>query len=239
MRYSQNGWPAGDIGRTSTRPVPGSAVKLRVVKGAAGDLLLWVAHLFDTMVEDIDDPGVPNDWGYADRPVRGGSDTSNHASGTAIDLNANRHVLGTPASASFSAAQIKAIRAIVHACGGLVRWGGDYTGRKDPMHFEITGGTTEAECAAVLRLLTKEDDSMPLSAADKAWISKEIHDQVWQFKRKDEDTDASGLLKEIHTSTRYLDTKTSDARNVVLDAVNTLGKTVLAKLQDGLSGGSK
>lgn len=154
MVVSQNGWPANDPTAVSSRPVPGTDVKLTVRKGAAGDLLLFVAGLFDTHVEDIDNArGGLDDWGYAERPIRGGVELSNHASGTAIDLNATRHPLGTEPTATFGTAQIATIRAIVASTIGVVRWGGDYTGRKDPMHFELADGTTEAECAAALAIL--------------------------------------------------------------------------------------
>lgn len=149
---SQNGWRANDASVTSTRNVPGSAVRLRVRNGAAGDLLLEVAARFDREVENIDD--VADDWGYGERTIRGSTTTlSNHASGTAIDLNATRHPLATDPSRNFSAEQIKAIRAIVATTGGVVRWGGDYTGRKDGMHFEINDGRTELDCSRALSRL--------------------------------------------------------------------------------------
>jgi hypothetical protein len=151
MAVSQNGYPANDINLTSSRQIPGTSRKVRVRKGAAGDLLLWVAGQFDARVEDID-PGQLDDWGYAERPIRGGTQLSNHASGTAIDLNATRHPLGSAPLATFSAAQVATIRSIVNATKGCVRWGGDYTGRQDPMHFEIVA--SEARCATVLAALT-------------------------------------------------------------------------------------
>lgn len=151
MAVSQNGYPANDINLTSSRQIPGTSRKVRVRKGAAGDLLLWVAGQFDARVEDID-PGTLDDWGYAERPIRGGTQLSNHSSGTAIDLNATRHPLGTAPLATFSAAQVATIRDIVRATRGCVRWGGDYSGRQDPMHFEII--SPESRCADVLAFLT-------------------------------------------------------------------------------------
>jgi D-alanyl-D-alanine carboxypeptidase-like protein len=78
---------------------------------------------------------------------------SNHASGTAVDLNADRHPLGTSPSKTFNKDQIAEIHKILAETGHLVRWGGDYTGRQDPMHFEILDGVTEARCAARLKVL--------------------------------------------------------------------------------------
>ena len=86
-------------------------------------------------------------WGHAYRPIRGASTLSNHASGTAIDVNAPRHPLGS--SGTFSATQRARIHAILADCNGVVRWGGDYSGRKDEMHFEINVRPGDARLAAL------------------------------------------------------------------------------------------
>ncbi len=149
MPNSQNGYPANRRDLVSSRFVPGTGVRLTVRNGPAGDLLLEVAGLFDRLVQDID-AGVVDDWGYAERPIRGSAVISNHASGTAIDLNATRWALGASPSVNLNPAQIDTVRRIVGATGGVVRWGGDYTGRKDPMHFEINDNRSEADCARAL-----------------------------------------------------------------------------------------
>ena len=111
-------------------------------KGDVATVLSYVANRFHSEVEPLKWPG---NWGYAERKIRGGSSLSNHASGTAIDLNAPAHDLG--ARGTFSAKQVRALRRIRNDCGGVIRWGGDYRGRKDEMHFEINAGT-----AAVARV---------------------------------------------------------------------------------------
>lgn len=162
MAASQNGWRANDRSVVSSRPVPGTDVSLTVRNGAPGDLLLEVAARFDREVEDIDNGAAGlDDWGYAERQVRGGSDLSNHASGTAVDLNAPRHPLGTAPEASFSASQITTIHGIIAITADVVRWGGDYTGRKDPMHFELNDGTTFAQCEAALAALRGAPAGVP------------------------------------------------------------------------------
>jgi hypothetical protein len=136
MTLSQNGWIGNDRSLTENRNVPGTDVNLRVRKGPAGDLLIYVAEQFDKRVESIDTGrGAIDDWGYAERPIRGGTELSNHASGTAIDLNATRHPLG--ASGTVTAQQRTEIHKILAESSWAVRWGGDYVGRKDEMHFEI------------------------------------------------------------------------------------------------------
>src|SRR5690606_40973897 len=83
---SQNGYTANDVNLTKVYDIPGTRRQIRLRKGPAGELLVWVASQFDKRVEDID-AGQLDDWGYAERPIRGGTELSNHASGTAIDLN--------------------------------------------------------------------------------------------------------------------------------------------------------
>jgi hypothetical protein len=134
MTTSQNGWPI-DPARAS-RNVPGTGVNLVVVDGPGGDILLYVATQFNQRVEGLD-TSPPDDWGYAHRVIAGTSTWSNHASATAIDLNATRHPQGR--RGTFTAGQVQVIRQILAECQGLIRWGGDYSGTVDEMHWEIVG----------------------------------------------------------------------------------------------------
>ena len=150
MATSQNGWPASSdknaIGITSPK-VPGTNVDFpQGVKG--GDVetvLMYVAEQFHKTVEPLKDGWC---WGYFYRAVTGGSDLSNHASGTAIDLNAPNHPIGS--SGTFNGAKREAINRILVFLEGVVRWGGNYSGRKDEMHFEIVGSAS-----AVARVANK------------------------------------------------------------------------------------
>src|ERR1044072_531240 len=172
---SQNGYSANDRSKVSSRTIPGTSRKVTVRNGPAGDLLLWVAGQFDKQVEDID-AGQLDDWGYAERPIIGGTELSNHASGTAIDLNATRHPLGTQPSANFSRKQIDAIHWIIGRTQGCVRWGGDYTGRKDGMHFEIVRG--EAGCAAALAAITASKPPPTPGGADDSGRNEGILPEI-------------------------------------------------------------
>ena len=141
MATSQNGYRANDRSLIASYSVPGGKIAMR--KGDVATVLSYVAKRFHSEVEPLKWPG---NWGYAERTIRGNSTTlSNHASGTAIDLNAPRHPLGRVGT--FSSAQRGRIQKILKDCGGVVRWGGNYNGRKDEMHFEINAGT-----AAVARV---------------------------------------------------------------------------------------
>lgn len=142
---SANGWSANDRSVIASYALPGGKLALR--KGDVSVVLLWCANRWHETVEPLVWPG---NWGYAERLIRGSSTTlSNHASGTAIDLNAPQHPLGTDPRANFTAAQINAVRRLVAYCEGAVRWGGDYS-RPDGMHLEINAGA-----AAVRRIADK------------------------------------------------------------------------------------
>ena len=135
MLKSANGWPASEdqeeIGIKSYL-IPGTTRKVRCAEAVA-PLLVNFAAEFDKLIEPIDE-GTFDDWGYAFRKVRG-SDTvvSNHSSGTAIDLNSTKHVLGRVGT--FEPGKVPMIRALATKYG--LRWGGDYVSRPDEMHFEV------------------------------------------------------------------------------------------------------
>lgn len=102
----------------------------------------------------------------------GASSLSNHSSGTAFDWKAPSHPLG--AVNTFSRAQISTIRAIVNVeCAGAVRWGGDYSGRKDEMHFEIV--KAEPVCRDILnRLRGKTAAPAPTAPSGTRLLSYEV-----------------------------------------------------------------
>ena len=137
MQTSYNGWPASkdqaEIGIKAYK-VEGTHIKLRCAEKVA-PLLIGFATEFNNLIEPLD--AGADDWGYCYRMVRGTTDKlSNHSSGTAIDLNASKHILGK--IGTFEAGKIPMIRALAKKYG--LTWGGDYKNRKDEMHFEISIG---------------------------------------------------------------------------------------------------
>ena len=136
MARSQNGWTAFTSG-TDPNLVAIPEVAGRVRSGDVALIFMHFISRFHAEVEAVSEAaGQPqDDWGFAARPIRGGVATSNHASGTAIDLNATKHPLGKVNT--FTASQRAALRRLLNDFGGVIRWGGDYSGRKDEMHFEI------------------------------------------------------------------------------------------------------
>ena len=143
---SQNNWPASkdaaELNIVSV-PIEGTKVKVRCAKAVA-PLIAGFCKEFHQLIEPIDE-GQLDDWGFAFRMVRGSTDKlSNHSSGTAIDLNATRHILGKVGT--FPAEKVPMIRALAKKYGMI--WGGDFRHRKDEMHFEIA--ITPAKAAALI-----------------------------------------------------------------------------------------
>lgn len=169
MTRSQNGYIANSPVLIQTWTIPGTDRKVRLKRGAAGEVLTHFAAWFHTNIEPID-RGQLDDWGYAERNVRG-SDTvvSNHASGTALDLNATKHPLGK--RGTFTRDQAAAIRAQLKNYDGCIRWGGDYQNRPDEMHFEINKPLAEVSVVA-RQLRTEQADPMLSLLADLTAVAK-------------------------------------------------------------------
>lgn len=162
---SSNGWTVVDKAHTRVVKIPGSGVALRVRDDPrVATILTCIAWWVDTHVEDIDTRqgvkgyDVPDDWGWAVRKIRGAKTAiSNHASGTAIDLNAVAHPMAV--RGTWSADERTKIHGLldrIDGGSGVVRWGEDYRSRVDGMHFEINttdrGAVTSAAGRALLIL---------------------------------------------------------------------------------------
>jgi peptidoglycan hydrolase-like protein with peptidoglycan-binding domain len=134
---SQNGYSANDRSVIRTYVVPRTKREIALRKGSAGIVLCdWLAWFHET-IEPLD-TGILDDWGYAERTIRGSLVTvSNHASGTAADVNATQHPLRVPTLRTFTPDEVALIHARLALYEGVLRWGGDYTGRVDSMHVEI------------------------------------------------------------------------------------------------------
>lgn len=135
MPQSQNGYSANDRSKIETYNIYGELLPMR--EGPTGWLLAYLAKWLHNNVESISKGHQQDDWGYAERPIRGSSTTlSNHASGTAFDFNATQHPLGV--SGTWTRKQKRKVnRFLRNKLENVVRWGENYSGRKDGMHFEI------------------------------------------------------------------------------------------------------
>ena len=158
VRRSQNLWPVLTKDETYVVRVGGGAY--RVAPSCAPVFAAFMAR-FDAVVEDLSGP-VLDDWSWADRLVRGSTTSiSNHASGTAVDLNALRH--GRGSRNTFTAAQLARLRKLL-AAFPVLRWGGDFSTTVDEMHFEVNVSAVElARFAARTHPTPAPEDDMPLT----------------------------------------------------------------------------
>lgn len=143
---SQNGWTVLDQDETFkwVLPIKGASRHLILRPGNAGFVLAHFALWYHERVEKINE-GIWDDWGWAARAIRGSNTISNHASGTAIDLNATKHPLGVVGTLRFllkrgnrqELAEARIRKVLNGIYGNVIRGGLDYADRKDEMHYEI------------------------------------------------------------------------------------------------------
>jgi hypothetical protein len=148
MTTSQNGYPASpdrDTIGVRTFQVPGRPDVEVPLRADIAPLILEFMRWWNVTVEPLMVPGC---WGYSFREISGSNVLSNHASGTAGDVNAPRHPIGQVGTVADD--KRAAISAKAAALG--LRWGGDYNGRKDEMHVEVIVPQSRAlELVAALR----------------------------------------------------------------------------------------
>jgi hypothetical protein len=220
VAISQNGYTAA----RSAAGIPSGVIRIRP-KGAdratsaftvRRDIAAAFQYLIDAYqarVEDIDLYAAGDDWSYVYRDVRGGGALSNHASATAIDINATRHPLGVPTGRGFTAAQIAEVHQILRELKGVIRWGGDYRNRPDAMHFEIDAAPAAVKAAVAGLNRTDEGDDM--ATPQEIWNDVDItlgpaeHSPAWYMRE---------ILKI---------TKAANARTMVLAGAT---EKILAKL---------
>ena len=144
---SQNGWEAS-ANRSAIDVhnylIDGANQHFAMCSKAAPVLGTFLAD-FNKLVEPINKVGsVFDDWGYNFALIPNSKDYSNHCSGTAVDVNATKHVWKALTS-GYTVLQEATIDALCQKYG--IRWGWRYLqGWKDPMHFEII--ETPAQVAA-------------------------------------------------------------------------------------------
>jgi hypothetical protein len=187
MSTTDNGWPAS----------PSLALRPLVIDGVGfvpgivdnDDVATVLGYVLQQVADRVEKPVAGWCWGFAYREnVNSPNSLSRHSGGIAVDFNAPRHPNG--AALTFSLAQRTTIRAILAEVENAVRWGGDFNGTPDDMHFEIDA--TPAELPAVAaRIRNRLEDDMPApkdwDAEDWAAIKRnvpsagEVAAAVWAF----------------------------------------------------------
>lgn len=176
MSTSQNGWPVVPRSKVDEGTYAGVRLPNGILAGDVAMIARWQLNRYASTVE----PLVPGTcWGWFVKEIEGSDTISNHASGTAWDINADQHPMGRPPSANMTAQEIFACQAIVHAADGVLRWGGSYTGRPDPMHWEIVG--TPKQAAALAAKIKKASTPVALTPAENSAIAQ----AVWSFLIED------------------------------------------------------
>lgn len=140
--YSQNGWKV-DRSVIARYTIPETSIHINLRRGDASVVLLWLAGQYHKHVEPLTQADT---GGFVIKGIEGGRSLSNHASGTAMDLRWNKHVMGR--RGTFTAQQVATIRRMLSLLDGAVRWGGDYVTRADEMHFEVVASATKLRMVA-------------------------------------------------------------------------------------------
>lgn len=110
--------------------VPGTGVSLQIQMGQPLILLRAFAADFNAYVEPLRDADSAC-WTPTNSVA-----TSNHLSGTALDLNWNSHPFQI-LNAGFTSAQINTVRDLLDFYEDTIFWGNDWNSPKDAMHFQV------------------------------------------------------------------------------------------------------
>lgn len=144
-------------------------------------------------------PPVTSSGGYNKRPVRGSlTEWSNHSWALAGDFNVAANPMQSTLRTDMPAGTSVKARSL-----GL-RWGGDYAGRKDPMHFEFVG--TPADAARLVAALSRPSGSLvtpsPATPTPAPPASEEDPMSPEQFQQWKEASD--GLRRDVRDVADFL-----------------------------------
>ena len=136
MTAEHRGWGKGfPVNRVRDMvPVQAGGVRVSVHR----DIANIVAYLLNETARRGYQLRPAECWGYANRPIKGTQEASNHSWGLAVDLNAPAN----PMASSLRTDMPAWMPALWKTLG--FRWGGGYEGRKDPMHYEFMGTPEDA-----------------------------------------------------------------------------------------------
>lgn len=129
---SSNGWPMVDEGSCTWVDIPGTSpiVRIQIQNGQPLAILRAFVADINAYVEHVRDADTAC-W-----TATNSVDTSNHLSGTAVDIDWDSHPFRAP-NAGWTMDQIVTIRQILDYYEGTVFWGNDWDDPKDAMHFQL------------------------------------------------------------------------------------------------------
>lgn len=127
-----DGWPGDNSSKMTTVRAGGVALSVR---NELAPLIEWLVN--QTVAQGY---GLRQGqcWGFANRPIRGTNRPSNHSWGLAVDLNAPANPMGAKLVTDMPGWMVELWKS------KMFRWGGDYRGRKDAMHYEFQGTPGDA-----------------------------------------------------------------------------------------------
>lgn len=167
---SSRGW--GDCGSPGS-PTQQAYRRNNIVKTEIAGVAWYVHRQFEPILRHLLERYVvptigpltmrADDWSYASRCIRNtGPGTSrpcvmsNHSWGLAVDVNATQNVQGGgDPDGQFPPDFGDRLSHL------MIRWGGDFTSTKDPMHFEFVGTPDDADRIAATIEREGEEDMTP------------------------------------------------------------------------------
>ena len=171
---SYNGWPIGTPGSTigiKTYPIPGSTVKMDIKSGDVSTVFVYLAQRYNAEVEKLI-AGQSGGYEYR-KNVNDPSTWSNHASGTAMDFNWEKHPNGS--QGTFTSLQLSNLRNVLAYFGDVIYWGGDYRGTIDEMHFEINLPPGDPQLVALAARIKAKTVAPPRASlwswSNNGWVS--------------------------------------------------------------------
>lgn len=159
MSTSLNGYQAPPA-KLRTFAIPGTTRRITLDE-EVGPILVALAADYHSLVRRID-VGTVDDGGYNYRPANAATGLSNHASGTAVDLNWSEEGAqgGSWGAKFFAKAEVAAkILVLKQRYGAVLQWGGDWRA-KDYMHWEIKPGVSRAQVLAHMKKLGVNKDGV-------------------------------------------------------------------------------
>ncbi|ANA86548.1 lysin A, L-Ala-D-Glu peptidase domain [Gordonia phage Aphelion] len=139
LDWSENGWRMCNSDETVVVDVAGMRVRIR--SGYAAEALGAWMRWYHENVERIDLYKPLDDWGWS---ATNDVASSNHLSGTAVDINATQYPWGLR---TMSAARKAKIREGLKLFEGVIFWGADWS-RADEMHYQLNHGTSSGTGAS-------------------------------------------------------------------------------------------
>ena len=130
---TENGWPQCGSDQLDRSPIPGTDLVIPLQRGQPSKILKAFCADYHLFVESLfNSRGATDEGGWT--PTNSVA-TSNHLSGSAVDLNWSDHpfkVKGT-----FSSSQMETIRELLAYYDKTIFWGGDWKSPIDEMHWQM------------------------------------------------------------------------------------------------------